>query len=809
MRHSRSFLPFIPSIVLVTVTVLALAAPAAAQTASISGVVKDPQLAIVPGAEVVLRNARSAATPTVVTDAAGRYAFSSLQPGTYTVQVYLSGFEEQASPAIALGPQQSATHDFVLALAGASQSVTVVGTASPGYRVDTASIGSLAATSVLDTPYMVNVLPASLIANNQAKSFKEASRYLPLISFQEQQGSEVLRPQTRGMQGANMQNARMDGMGIVVTGANSMEMLQQIEVLNGLGGALYGPANPSGMFNFVPKRPTERPVRQFTVSYDGRSVGQAHTDLGGRVGPNRIFGYRLNALAAQGEAFRADSESKRRLVSFAGDVRPFSRTTIEGLVSYYNVEQRGFPGWFTFGRANGSAAFVMLPTNAPDPTTPGFGQAESGLDLTTRVTQGRVKHDFSSAWHLSSALQFQRADRDISTQIMALTSNAGEYRASLASGFAPRFTVLGHLTSLNGRFATGRFGHTVAFGLTGYQFKTYSDVVRPSAASVALGSASIATPVVFALPPAGIPQHANIFNSGVINQQGFNMVDSIALTRRWSTRIAISQDWIRTDNHNSAGVRTGGYDDSGLSPLASVLFKPTSRMTLYATYGSSLQQGDIAPTTAVNASEALPPYRSTQAEAGYKIAFPLIDVATAVFRIHRPFAMTDPADNVFKISGDQVNTGLEAIVTGRLTPRLLMFGGFTVVDPTLTDTGNPLTNGKQFVNVPTFKSNLLTEYRFFGEGTYASVNWQSVGSRPIDDINSTYAPSYNVVDLGVRHSHTVGKTLATWKFQVNNIADVHYWSTIGPGNITGTNIGSYTAHFGTPRTVQASLEIGF
>jgi iron complex outermembrane receptor protein len=65
------------------------------------------------------------------------------------------------------------------------------------------------------------------------------------------------------------------------------------------------------------------------------------------------------------------------------------------------------------------------------------------------------------------------------------------------------------------------------------------------------------------------------------------------------------------------------------------------------------------------------------------------------------------------------------------------------------------------------------------------------------------------VDLGVRHSHTVVGAVATWRFQVNNVADIHYWSTIGPGNITGTNIGSYTAHFGTPRTVQASVAIGF
>ena len=115
-----------------------------------------------------------------------------------------------------------------------------------------------------------------------------------------------------------------------------------------------------------------------------------------------MFGYRINALFGEGEAFRKDSELKRRLFSVAGDVRPFTRTTIEGLYSYYNVVQRGFPGWFTFGRANNRRTFVMLPTDAPDPDVrlrPGV----SGLDLHTRITQGRVKHDFSTAWHLSAA----------------------------------------------------------------------------------------------------------------------------------------------------------------------------------------------------------------------------------------------------------------------------------------------------------------------------------------------------------------------------------------------------------------------
>ena len=159
------------------------------------------------------------------------------------------------------------------------------------------------------------------------------------------------------------------------------------------------------------------------------------------------------------------------------------------------------------------------------------------------------------------------------------------------------------------------------------------------------------------------------------------------------------------------------------------------------------------------------------------------------------------------MSGDQVNYGFEAMLTGRVAGRLLIYGGITVLDPTLTKTGNATTEGKQFVGIPRFKSNLLTEYRLpVGTGTFVSLNWQGVGRRAIDDINSAYTPSYNIVDLGMRYRHAIANTFATWRLTINNVADAHYWSTLGPGNITGTAVGSYTAHFGAPRTLSASME---
>src|SRR6202030_1651488 len=133
-------------------------------------------------------------------------------------------------------------------------------------------LGPLGSTSLLDTPYSISVLPEELIKNSMATNFKDVSKYLPLVAYQEQQGAEILRPQTRGLQGGNFQNTRMDGMTMFVTVANAMEQFQQIEVVNGVSASLYGPANPSGMFNFVSKRPTDEDQRQVGVTYNSDSI---------------------------------------------------------------------------------------------------------------------------------------------------------------------------------------------------------------------------------------------------------------------------------------------------------------------------------------------------------------------------------------------------------------------------------------------------------------------------------------------------------------------------------------------------------
>ncbi len=455
----------------------------------IAGVVRDPSQAAVSGAQVTLTNQETKAVAATVTDAQGAYAFRTLQPGTYAVAVAASNFQASSSGSLKVDAGQSVNYDFALTLAGLSQNVNVSGSVENAYRVDNVAPGGpFGSVPILDLPYSVNVISRQLIDDTQSRNFKEAAKYLPLASFQEMQGPEVLRPETRGMQGSNMQNDRKDGMGIAVTTPSALEEYEQVEVLNGLGGPLYGPANPSGMFNFVTKRPTDQPLAEVELDYEGNSVGTIHTDLSGRLGKRKKFGYRTNLLLADGSGYVKASELRRQLASGAMDYRPTDHTVIEGNYSYYNLFQTGYPGWFAYSPTTtplsvpGSKS-ILIPLNAPDPTTPGYGQSFSGVNLTSKIGEVRVRHDFSRNWQLVVSALDQVSDRNINTAVNQLLDNKGDYKTYLANAFsslAPRFDVDSDLAYLNGHFKTGFLQHAVVIGSTGYRFTSYAPVSGPA-----------------------------------------------------------------------------------------------------------------------------------------------------------------------------------------------------------------------------------------------------------------------------------------------------------------------------------------
>jgi iron complex outermembrane receptor protein len=682
--------------------------------------------------------------------------------------------------------------------------VVVTGQRSQDYRVESLdSLGPFGATPLLDTPYSVAVLPAEIIENSQAINFKDISKYLPLVAYQEQQGPDVLRPQTRGMQGGNFQNTKIDGMTMYVTVPSAMEQFQQIEVLNGVPASLYGPANPSGMFNFVTKRSTDEALREVGVSYNSDSISTVRADLGGTLGTNGVVGYRLNALTGAGDAY-VDTSHQRRLLGDLGlDIRAWRNGVLELNFTDYSLKNKGYPGWFTYGQG------IALP-EAPDPERPGYGQDYAGVELRNRIGTVRLKQELNSNWRLVVGVLHQDGVRDMNTPVNNLTSNAGDYTSSFANGFAPRFVITSDTLYLNGTLMTGAVTHDLTVGTAGYDANTYAVRVPAPAVSVRLGTANIDAPALFPEPAAGPPETRANYHSSNNYQQGVNVGDTMRFSDRWSTRLGVSQDWFHTANFNAAGVKTSKYSESGLSPAASVIFKPTAEMSTYLTYASSLQPGDLAPGTAANAGSSLTPYRSKQVEVGYKASWGKIDLGAAIFRIERPFASIDPTDQTFKITGQQVNEGVELSSVGELAEGLALYGGITVLDARLEDTPVAATDDKRYVGAARVKGNTLLEYTIPRlPSLVVSFNYQFSSRRPANDTNTQFAPGYDLFDIGARFTSRIGQSAVTWRLAVNNLTNEQYWSTIAPSNLTGANTGNLLAHLGSPRTVLASMTVAF
>jgi iron complex outermembrane receptor protein len=857
----------------------------------ISGVITDPNSGVVAQATVSLIDASNHTVMTGTTNSEGAYVFSGLAPGAYAVEVNAKGFKVATAKVVVGAGQNAVSQNFTLSIEQNTENVIVsAGSFENAYRVDNLKPATpFGPTPIVNLPYTINVISRQLIDDTMARNFKEAAKYLPLVSFQEMQGPEIVRPETRGMQGTNMQGDRMDGTGFAVTVPFALEQYEQIEILSGVGGSMYGPSNPSGIFNFVSKTPTDEPLREAEVEYEGRSVVTGHVDVGGRLGPNKILGYRINGLMGDGTGYVTNSQLRRQLAVGDFDLRPFAHTTIGGNYSYYNLYQHGYPGWFSYNptlnptatctTAYNSGCFSKLPVTAPDPERQGYGQRFLGSNTNNQIGDVRVVHDFSPNWHLNLGVLQQISVRNLTTAVNVLYDSTGDYQSEAENLFqgtiSGRFQVKSDLGYLSGNFKTWGIDHQVVIGSTGYKFATWGPKNSlPGAFLCELDAptvchTNITEPLIDANP--GYTPYTgkySLYVTSIIHQQGFNFGDTLALTRRLMLRVAASQDWTWTNNYKESGTypnqvwvgSVGNYMSQGVSPTGSVMYKPADNQTLYVTFADSIQAPDIAPTSSTtvivaNASRPLPPYRSVEWEAGYKLESRRINFTADLFRIRRPFADVKETSTTTgyncggtiltsgqicendQIVGQQINHGAEAMLSGNLTQRLRMIGGITALTPILTDTfvllpaGNPnvsptctdpagvaasalvcpsyVTDNKNLVGIPDYKSNILAEYRVPTlTGAFFTFDWQHVGRRAVDDRNSYWVPQYNTFDLGGRYSAKMFGRVTTWLLTVNNASNTHYWSTLGPGSITGQSAADL-AHLGEPRLVTASMRYDF
>ncbi|PYR49092.1 MAG: hypothetical protein DMF89_13720, partial [Acidobacteria bacterium] len=109
-------------------------------TGGLRGAVKDAA-GVIPGVAVTLVNEETTAARNTVSNEAGEYLFSAVNPGTYTLRAVLQGFKTFDEKGIRIGTQQFITLDIIMEVGQIAEELTVRGQA-PLIETSNASLGA-------------------------------------------------------------------------------------------------------------------------------------------------------------------------------------------------------------------------------------------------------------------------------------------------------------------------------------------------------------------------------------------------------------------------------------------------------------------------------------------------------------------------------------------------------------------------------------------------------------------------------------------------------------------------------------------
>jgi hypothetical protein len=119
------------------------------QNAQVAGLIQDPSMSPVAGAEVTVRNEQTGGRRVTTYNDAGFFSVFSLAPGFYRISVHATGFEAIVREGIKLDVAENARLDFALRLGDSHTEVTVHG-GQPLINTDDASVGTVINRDIID-----------------------------------------------------------------------------------------------------------------------------------------------------------------------------------------------------------------------------------------------------------------------------------------------------------------------------------------------------------------------------------------------------------------------------------------------------------------------------------------------------------------------------------------------------------------------------------------------------------------------------------------------------------------------------------
>ncbi len=220
----------------------------AQSSATITGHVKDPQGANLPGATVTLYARERTFSLTMTTDSSGAYRFEKLAPGEYLVEATAEGFASANAQQVVVERGKGSTLDISLELSGVRSTVVVTASDSPQ--------------SVDEVSKAVTVVGRQEIDERDESAIAESLRTVPGLRVQQLGGpGSFTTIKTRGLRNEDTA-VLIDGFRFRDAAAPQGDAsgfledlivtdISRVEVLRGSGSSLYGSNAIGGVINLV------------------------------------------------------------------------------------------------------------------------------------------------------------------------------------------------------------------------------------------------------------------------------------------------------------------------------------------------------------------------------------------------------------------------------------------------------------------------------------------------------------------------------------------------------------------------------
>ncbi|CAI8886807.1 MULTISPECIES: TonB-dependent receptor [Pseudomonas] len=644
-----------------------------------------------------------------------------------------------------------------------------------------------------DIPQTVNVVPASVIKDQGAQSMEDVLKNVPGIGLSNGDGQ---RDQVTIRGFSAIGDMYVDGMRDDALYYRDLSNVERVEVVKGPAAVLYGRGSSGGLINSVSKKPTFSPVQEVGVSFDSEGKRRTQFDTGWADQQQGDKAFRLTGALEDSDTFRDDGYIDRKALAPSAYFK-LSDDLELNLGATYLYDKRlidfGIP-------ALGNRPVDVDRDKRFGAADPDDDYARSEVFSFSAGVDYRINDNFT----LSNTSRYYHYDLDRnntladSSPTRFVTAANGELLVKLNRGNVQRSEDgWFNQTELKQQALLAGMNHNLLYGVElGRQVKDQSVFSQNNVAQVP----------VFRDGLVDVPFQANRQTAkGTTTQDiaGFYVQDLIELAPQWKALLGVRYDVFDQEYADDLSGTELSRTDTTWSPRIGLVYQPDAIQSYYVSVSRSYQpSSEVFALSAGN--QGLEPEETTNYEIGAK--WDLLDsrlaVTAALFRLERTnMKTTNPANPAqLVLAGEQRTDGFEATVSGQLTDKWQVYGGFAFLDAEIiksTNRTNGVANeGQTPTLTPRTSANLwlvrsLTEHWRVGMG----ANYVDERYTALDNV--VVMPSYTTVDAALLYNQP------KWDMalRLRNVFDRDYYAS-AHGSVDLITPGA-------PRTLELSTNYRF